>query len=160
DRYDSAFPNSLILAANLKDEDGTIEEDEASRWSLTERQECGSYNLVIPSSKKLAAIIDGQHRLFAFKFAASSRLDTQVICSVFVDLPKPFQAQLFATINSTQKPVDKSLTYELFGYNISEESEKYWSPDKLAVFLARKLNVEAGSPLKGRVIVAPLSDFA
>lgn len=160
DRYDSAFPNSLILAANLKEEDGNIEEDERARWSITEKQGCDSYSLVIPSSRKLAAIIDGQHRLFAFKFAASARLDIQLICSIFVDLPKPFQAQLFATINSTQKPVDKSLTYELFGYNIAEESEKYWSPDKLAVFLARKLNVESDSPLKNRIVVAPLNDFS
>jgi DNA phosphorothioation-associated DGQHR protein 1 len=160
DRYDSAFPNSIILAANLKEDDGTIEQDDGARWSIIEKQDCDSYNVVIPSSKKLAAIIDGQHRLFAFKFSASARLDTQLVCSIFVDLPKPFQAQLFATINSTQKPVDKSLTYELFGYNIAEESEKYWSPDKLAVFLARKLNVQSDSPLKNRIVVAPLNDFS
>jgi DNA phosphorothioation-associated DGQHR protein 1 len=160
DRYDSAFPNSVILAANLKEDDGTIEEDDQTRWSITEKQGCDCYNLIIPSGRKLGAIIDGQHRLFAFKYAASSRLDVQLICSIFVDLPKPFQAQLFATINSTQKPVDKSLTYELFGYNVSEEPEKYWTPDKLAVFLARKLNAESDSPLKNRIVVAPLNDFS
>lgn len=160
DRYDSAFPNSLILAANLNEEDGTIEEDEQARWSIAEKAGCDSYNLLIPSAKKLAAIIDGQHRLFAFRYAASARLDVQLICSIFVDLPKPFQAQLFATINSTQKPVDKSLTYELFGYNVSEEPEKYWTPDKLAVFLSRKLNAESDSPLKNRIVVAPLHDFS
>jgi DNA phosphorothioation-associated DGQHR protein 1 len=82
-----------------------------------------------------------------------------LVCSVFFDLNKPFQAQLFATINSTQKPVDRSLTYELFGYNISEESEDSWSPDKLAVFLTRKLNTEEGSPLRGRVKIAPEGDL-
>jgi hypothetical protein len=46
----------------------------------------------------------------------------QLICSIFFELPKPYQAQLFATINSTQKPVDKSLTYELFGYNSATTS--------------------------------------
>jgi DNA phosphorothioation-associated DGQHR protein 1 len=86
-------------------------------------------------------------------------LDTQLICSLFLDLPKPFQAQLFATINSTQKPVPKSLTYELFGYNLSEEDADHWSPDKLAVFLSRKLNVEEDSPLKSRIIIAPENDF-
>jgi DNA phosphorothioation-associated DGQHR protein 1 len=144
----------------LKEEDGNIEEDQNSRWYITENQNCDSYTLMIPSSRKLAAIIDGQHRLFAFRFADSSRLSVELICSIFVDLPKPFQAQLFATINSTQKPVDKSLTYELFGYNIAEEPERYWSPDKLAVFLARKLNVEDGSPFKGKITIAPLNDFA
>lgn len=160
DRSDSAFPNSLILAANLKEDDGTIEEDGGARWSIAEKQGCDSYILTIPSDKKLAAIIDGQHRLFAFKFAAAARLDFNLICSIFMDLPKPFQAQLFATINSTQKPVDKSLTYELFGYNIAEESEKYWSPDKLAVFLARKLNVESESPLKDRIVIAPQNELS
>jgi DNA phosphorothioation-associated DGQHR protein 1 len=159
-RYDSAFPNSVILAANYREEDGTIEEEESLRWSIAERQGAESYSLTIPTGRKLAAIIDGQHRLFAFGYAAPFRLGTQLICSVFLDLPKPFQAQLFATINSTQKPVDKSLTYELFGYNIAEESEKYWSPDKLAVFLARKLNMESDSPLNSRIIVAPENDFS
>lgn len=159
-RYDSAFPNSVILAANFKEEDGTIEEDESVRWSVSEQEGCGSYTLSIPSGKRLAAIIDGQHRIFAFGYVIPSRLETELICSVFLDLPKPFQAQLFATINSTQKPVNKSLTYELFGYNIAEESEKYWSPDKLAVFFARRLNSEPDSPLKGRIIIAPASELS
>ena len=158
DRYDSAFPNSLILAANFKEEDGTIEHDENARWSITEVN--SGYRLTIPTSRKLAAMIDGQHRLFGFKYSSPARLEMQLICSIFLDLPKPFQAQLFATINSTQKPVDKSLTYELFGYNIAEESESYWSPDKLAVFLARKLNMESDSPLNNRILVAPEADFA
>lgn len=94
------------------------------------------YRLTIPTNETLAAVIDGQHRLFAFaKADADKRLDIQLICAVFLDLPKPLQAQLFATINSTQKAVDRSLTFELFGYNVSDETEAYWTPDKLAVFL-------------------------
>jgi len=159
-RGDSAFPNSIILAANFKEENGTIDEDENVRWLVTETSDSESYRLTIPTGKKLAAVIDGQHRLFAFGYAAESRLAMQLICSVFLDLPKPFQAQLFATINSTQRPVDKSLTYELFGYNIAEERESFWSPDKLAVFFARRFNLESDSPLKGRIIVAPENDFS
>jgi DNA phosphorothioation-associated DGQHR protein 1 len=81
-----------------------------------------------------------------------------LICSIFLALPKPFQAQLFATINSTQKPVDKSLTYELFGYNIAEEPADHWTPDKLAVFLTRRLHTQKDSPLFGRISVAPKRD--
>jgi len=84
----------------------------------------------------------------------------ELICSVFMALPKPFQAQLFATINSTQKQVDKSLTYELFGYNISDEPSDRWTPDKLAVFLTRRLNTQEESPLRGRIAVAPQRDKA
>jgi DGQHR domain-containing protein len=82
----------------------------------------------------------------------------QLICAVFLDLPKPLQAQLFATINSTQKPVDRSLTFELFGYNVSDEHEEFWSPDKLAAFLARKLATERDSPLLGKITVSPKRD--
>jgi DNA phosphorothioation-associated DGQHR protein 1 len=75
-----------------------------------------------------------------------------------VDLPKSLQAQIFAVINSTQKRVDRSLTYELFGYNLAEEDESYWTPDKLAVFLTRKLATDQESPLRGRILVAPKRD--
>jgi len=169
-RPDSAFPNSIILAANFRQEDGLIEDDDLAieeghpeatgrRWSVEEHDD-GCCVLRIPTKGKLAAIIDGQHRLFAFVGARAPRLDMNLICSIFLDLPKPYQAQLFATINSTQKPVDKSLTYELFGYNIDEEDEKFWSPDKLAVFLTRKLGTDVKSPLKGRIVIAPKKDEA
>lgn len=142
-RPDAAFPNSIILTANFRKDDGLIEGDEFEledahseaidrRWTVDERED-GTCTLRIPSKEKLAAIIDGQHRLFGFVSARPQRLDMDLLCSIFIDLPKPYQAQLFATINSTQKSVDKSLTYELFGYNLNEEDEKYWSPDKLSV---------------------------
>lgn len=184
-REDAAFPNSIILAANYRKEDGLIEDggdsdlqmgeveyadDEAPqssqsserstsrRWSVDEAVDDHRCTLHIPSSAKLAAIIDGQHRLFAFAEAIKARRDMHLICSIFLDLPKPYQAQLFATINSTQKPVDKSLTYELFGYNVEAEEDKYWSPDKLAVFLTRRVGKEEKSPLRGRISIAPIMD--
>ncbi|MBR0324911.1 MAG: hypothetical protein IIX11_02130, partial [Selenomonadales bacterium] len=36
-----------------------------------------------------------------------------------------------------QKRVDKSLTLELFGYDLDNEPSNTWSPEKLAVFLTR-----------------------
>lgn len=84
----------------------------------------------------------------------------QLLCSIYLDLPKAYQADLFATINSTQKPVDKSLTYELYGYNISEEKSENWTPDKLAVFFTRKLATLNESPLKGKIKIAPKTDEA
>jgi DNA phosphorothioation-associated DGQHR protein 1 len=179
DRIDAAFPNSIILAANYNREVGfdldemeSIEEEEhkngapvaagvdSKSWTVVEKPD-GCFQMEIPSPDKLAAIIDGQHRLFAFtKADPSSRLGMQLICAVFIDLPKAIQAQIFATINSTQKPVDRSLTYELFGYNVADEEEEYWTPDKLAVFLARKLATQPSSPLKGKIAVAPKRDEA
>lgn len=167
DRADSAFPNTIILAANFRQEDGLLENgpDEIPqagtqdlRWSVSDSAD-GSTMLTIPTKEKLAAIIDGQHRLLGFtQVKDPDRLKMQLICSVFLGLPKPFQAQLFATINSTQKAVDKSQTYELFGYNLEDEDPKEWSPDKLAVFIARKLGTDSESPLKGRVVIAAETD--
>ena len=157
---ESTFPNSIILAANFREDDGTLESDDSLRWRVERDSNTGAFGLIIPSERKLAPIIDGQHRLFGFNFAKLERLDMELVCSVFVDLPKPFQAFLFATINSTQKPVNKSLTYELFGYNIENEPPDSWSPDKLAVFFARKLNSDEESPLKRRILVAAENDFA
>lgn len=164
-REDAAFPNSVILAANYIGETGSIltegdvEGDVAEALDATARwdvgvAENGVAELVIPSRRKLAAIIDGQHRVFAFTKAHADRSKMQLICSIFLDLPKPYQAQLFATINSTQKQVPKSLTYELFGYNVEAEEEQYWAPDKLAVFFSRRLGVDADSPLKSRIVIA------
>lgn len=167
-RSDAAFPNSIILAANYRKEDGLLEDDDeedssgekmpSDRWTIEESDDCCT--LRIPTRAKLAAIIDGQHRLFSFAHAKSQRLEMNLICSIFLDLPKPFQAYLFATINSTQKPVDKSLTYELFGYNVDEEEESFWSPDKLAVFFTRKLGTDEKSPIKGQIVIAPKKDSA
>ena len=181
ERVDSAFPNSIILAANYDsdvgfdlDEVEAIEEERledagsppataprSRSWTVSEDGE-GRVSLHIPSAAKLAAIIDGQHRLFGFAKTdpRGPSLRMPLVCAVFLDLPKPLQAQLFATINSTQKPVDRSLTFELFGYNVSDEPEEFWSPDKLAVFFTRKLGTDEGSALKGRVSVAPKQDEA
>lgn len=152
-RIDSAFPNAIILAANFRKDDGNIEDDPALRWSV--REEAGHWTITVPTAAKLATVIDGQHRLFAYAEAIAPRLDDDLVCSVFIDLPKAIQAALFATINSTQKPVDRSLTYELFGYNVAEQPAEEWSPDKLAVFLARKLATDPDSALFNRVLVAP-----
>lgn len=163
DSEEVAFPNSIILAANYAEIDGALEEDDDLRWrieTLTDSDGNLQYSLVIPSAKKLAPIIDGQHRLFSFNFSRSEKLRMPLLCSVFMDLPKPFQAYLFATINSNQKPVTKSLTYEHFGYNIENELPEAWSPDKLAVSLARKLNVEEDSPFKNRILIAAKNGFS
>lgn len=183
DREDSAFPNAIILAANFHTSGFTVDEylelnenDDSSpetkaklanaRWVITETKDNSGnahYYVTIPSNEKLAAIIDGQHRLFGFTsnyLKNEDRLKMQLLCSIYLDLPKAYQADLFATINSTQKPVDKSLTYELYGYNISEEKSENWTPDKLAVFFTRKLATLNESPLKGKIKIAPKTDEA
>lgn len=158
-----AFPNSIILSANFRPGTEELERDESIRWKV-EFEDSGDVSnrvgrIVIPTDTRLVSIIDGQHRLFAFDRANPERLNTPLICSIFLDLPKPFQAYLFATINSTQRPVNRSQTYELFGYNIEDEPADAWGPEKLAVFLARKLNADPDSPLHNRIMIAAENDI-
>ena len=148
-----SFPTSILIAANI-DEYGLIE-DENRRWSLLQKDD-DLFEINIPKkSLPSALIIDGQHRLNAFKYA-NEYTDIELVCSIFFDLPNPYQAYLFATINGNQKKVDKSLALELFGFNVEYEPSDTWSPEKLAVYLTRKLNFTKESPLYQKIKLAPL----
>jgi DNA phosphorothioation-associated DGQHR protein 1 len=158
DTVEAAFPNTIILAANYL-ESGELVDNDEERWHIDSSKGNANPRLIIPGSKKITAIVDGQHRLYGFNYAKKrEHLDMPLVCSVFLDLPNPFQAYLFATINYNQKPVDKSQSYELYGYNLELEDANAWSPEKLAVFLCRKLNTEDGSPFKGHIIIAAQID--
>jgi len=153
DTIEAVFPSSIILAANYSEE-GDIINDEAVRWRVEIEEGATVGKLIIPTRQRIASVIDGQHRLFGFTFA--SKMDRQsmpIICSVFLDLPNPFQAQIFATINHNQKPVNKSLSYQLYGFNIDDEDPDEWSPEKLAVFLSRKMNTDSSSLFENRIVV-------
>lgn len=159
DSVEMAFPNSIILAANYTSQ-GQISTDTTERWNIVEDINCGICNIRIPTDKKLAAVIDGQHRLNAFKYVGNLERfsNLQLVCSIYFDLPNSYQAFLFATINSNQKRVDRSLALEQFGYNVGEEPEKVWTPEKFAVFLSRKLNIDSiNSPFYKHIKVAPLN---
>lgn len=152
---DTAFPNSIIVSANYTQE-GLIEDDEELRWRIEEEK--GQPVLVIPSDKKLAAVIDGQHRINGFEKADEERKDMELIVVIYLDLPNPYQAYLFATINYHQKPVDKSLALEQFGFLTEIKPPELWSPELLAVHLSKRFNFEADSPFYNHIKVAPQND--
>jgi DNA phosphorothioation-associated DGQHR protein 1 len=165
---DTAFPNSIILAANYN-ESGLIEEDETIRWKLVSAEvnqvknvdslEEKLYFIEVPTKLKLAAIVDGQHRVNGFKNATDERKEQlELLVAVYFDLPNPYQAYLFATINYNQKPVDKSLALEQFGYLTQLAGPETWSPELLAVFLAKRFNIEDDSPFFNHIKVAPQND--
>lgn len=156
---DLAFPNSIIIAANYNEE-GFIEEDENELIRWTFQQIDGNlYEINIPTNKRLASIIDGQHRLNGFRDANNDRKqNTDLLVSVYFDLPSPYQAYLFASINYNQKPVNKSLALEQFGYLTELTPQSSWSPELLGVFLTRKLNTDVNSSFFNHIIVAPQND--
>jgi DNA phosphorothioation-associated DGQHR protein 1 len=152
---EATFPNAIILAANY-DENGRLIEEEQSRWRVGKSAD-GCWELTIPgTSARSASIIDGQHRLHAFDLlpAGAPERAMELLCVVFLELPTPYHAYIFATINFNQKKVDRSLAYDLFGFDLDERPAKFWSPDTTAVYLARLLNTERGSPLYGSIYPA------
>ena len=149
-----SFPTSILIAANI-DKDGRIIEDIGLRWDVRQTSSPDIYNLIIPDEVS-SLVIDGQHRLNAFKYTDANCLDIELVCSIFVDLPNPYQAYLFATINGNQKRVDKSLALELFGFDVDNEPQNTWSPEKLAVYITRRFNFTKESPLYQKIKLAPL----
>jgi len=114
---------------------------------------------VIPDLKINSTIIDGQHRVNGFKLLSEElQKGYDLLCSVYIDLPNPYQAFIFATVNMNQRKVDKSLAYELYGYNLNEEESNFWTPEKLGVFLTRKINFDKESCFYQHILVAAEND--
>lgn len=150
DGREATFPNSIIIAANSANEDDGDATEDKQPWRLV--QKGSEYQLVIPENPKLASVVDGQHRLYAFlKSTIPERQEFELLCSVFIDMPQPVQAMVFATINTNQKPVRRGLALNLYGYNVEDEDRTYWNPEKLAVFLTRRLNFDPDSPVHNRI---------
>lgn len=155
---DTAFPNSIILSANYNKK-GLIEDNETLTWKFEKAEGNNVYEIIIPTQTKLAAIIDGQHRVNGFREASLQRQEEmELLVAIYFDLPNPYQAYLFATINYNQKPVDKSLALEQFGYFTEVTKSETWSPELLAVHLSKKLNIENDSPFFNHIKVAPQND--
>lgn len=151
------FPTSIIVAVNIDNEGKMLDCEDKNRWTVS-KTENDVYNITIPNDNvKTCVIIDGQHRLNAFE-SLEEQKDIELVCSLFFDLPNPYQAFLFATINGNQKPVSKSLSLDLYGYNLEHEAKDKWNPEKLAVSLTRKLNFNDDSPLVNCVKLAPNTD--
>jgi DGQHR domain-containing protein len=123
----STFPNSIIVS---------VDSQYISNWEEIQNDKSISY-LVIEKNPEVFTIIDGQHRVAALNAAKD---DFMVILSMFIDLDIIKSAEIFAKINGTQKAVNPSIAFQLFGY-----SERR-SPQKTAHDIAKTLNETEGSP--------------
>jgi len=157
DSIESAFPNSIILAANF-DEEGREINDDGLKWEIQKVSD-DVFDIIIPTHQKVTSIIDGQHRLDGFRYINNmDRLNTELVCSVYFGLPISYQAYLFANINGTQTPVTKNMTYNLYGFNLQKEKKESWSPEKLSVFITRTLNFTKNSIFYKRIKISPTID--
>lgn len=74
--------------------------------------------IIIPIVPKGAQVIDGQHRLVGIKEAMEDDPEIgekEILVSLCINLTTKEAAKIFTNINAEQKPVPKSLIYDLFG---------------------------------------------
>ncbi|MTI53743.1 DGQHR domain-containing protein [Geosporobacter ferrireducens] len=91
------------------------------------------------ASGKIAFVVDGQHRLRAFEF--SKEKDFPLVVTALINLSVAEVAELFVKINYYQKPVNKSLVYDLLGI-----SEKIFPQYYIGHKVVEKLNENINSP--------------
>jgi DGQHR domain-containing protein len=127
DEKEGVIPNNIILDFYSK---------------LVEVNEEKS-TITFPSNKKVAWVIDGQHRLFGFDFA---KTQYPLLVIGFIRLNLDQDVKMFVTINTEQKRLPSSLTLDLLGIIGSDEDINTRCRDLVA-----KLNEEEESPWYDRV---------
>lgn len=115
-------------------------------------------------------IVDGQHRLMAMKMLYERMTQEDVIADEDVSYIRRYledyrfnttilvnydlweQGQVFVNVNFKQKPVNKSLYYEVFGAEYSEDA-KDWTRNRIYVAhkLTECLNNYNESPFNGKI---------
>lgn len=129
------FPNTVILTCDLINDEIDIDRSTTieSLIRLGEaklpflQQSEGSddrYVLYIPYEPRSVLVVDGQHRLEGLKAAKEEVKEKYEILVAFIlGFDRSVTAQLFYTINYNQKPVSRSLLYQLMG-EFSKELDK------------------------------------
>ena len=128
--------------------------------------------LYLPKNNKVALIVDGQHRSAALRAlllklnpslkVGKKKLDDLVdsefynfirdrinnfefLCTVLIDFNLYEQGEIFASVNFNQKPVNRSLYFDIFGASPNTERNEL----KLSHELVKHLNNSNDSVLKG-----------
>ncbi len=141
---DGILPSSIVVALNNKidwdSEDRKRVYDEEGY--ILKQELCDNvYTLSITPSMVDAFIVDGQHRLGAFAYAEDKKEDYELVVSIFLEMETTLQAELFGVINSKQKPVNKSLLYDLSEFSIDE-----YNAEKKCHTVAKLFNESEKSP--------------
>lgn len=101
-----------------------------------------------------AHIIDGQHRLKAFSSKYSKNIKFELVVSAYFGLELPTIAEIFTRINYFQKPVNKSLVYDLLDFNRDPEFVIFKEAHSLVI----KLNQDIDSPFYGIIKILGVGD--
>ena len=104
----------------------------------------------LPLQGRRAQIIDGQHRLMGLQAAMNENEEIgnkEVLVTMCLHLGTKEAATIFLNINSEQKPVPKSLIYDLFGEAVDDREHAINRSKDIADFL----NTEKNSPFWGKI---------
>ena len=114
--------------------------------------------LHLPSTYASAWVIDGQHRLYGYVYAKKSegfKNDKSTIpVLAYENLPADKEMNLFVDINSKQVKVNAGLLVELYADLQWASSDPEKAFQALLSRVASRLNSDATSPLKERMVVA------
>ena len=101
------FPNSILLSVDV-----TKINDFEDQYTQTEENEFGYFEF--PDDLKFS-VVDGQHRL-AGLFISDDKIvdDFELVAVLLFNISISTAAKLFSEINGRQKPVNKSLIYDLY----------------------------------------------
>ncbi len=136
------FPNSVLLSVNVTDLD-----DFEDQYLKYEDDEIGYFEL--PDDIKFT-IIDGQHRL-AGLFITDETIykEFEMPAVLLLNISISTAARLFADINGKQKPVNRSLIYDLYEEvdtvefdelkKIHQVCQKFYSDEKSPLFRQIKM---------------------
>ncbi len=119
------------------------------------------YTLYIPNNPNSTLIVDGQHRFFGTKMLFDSLNDKtmkaivndfEFIITYLVGFDIYEVGQIFATVNFNQKPVNRSLYYDIFGSAPQTDREGNLQNDiRLAHDLTVHLNNNQNSPIESMI---------
>ncbi|WP_307457960.1 DGQHR domain-containing protein [Chryseobacterium sp. SORGH_AS_0447] len=145
------FPSSMILSINSDHNEFTKDKFNVVDFDL-------------PGEQESCLIVDGQHRMKAMYelykdlenklFEENNReriLNYKFNCTILFGYDIWEQAKIFASVNFNQKPVDKSLYYDIFGEVPKSGKDEKLSNLYVAHELGKFLNSSSKSPLKGFV---------
>lgn len=105
----------------------------------------------IPDMPRAAQLIDGQHRVAGLTAAIEedrSLENLQIPVAIYEGLDTATCANIFLSINTEQKPVPRSLVFDLYG--VADETIVD-SAAARATDIARHLNDEPSSPYAGQI---------
>lgn len=128
---DATFPTPIILAVSEED------------FIPLASPNIGFISFKYDETKKIAEILDGQHRIAGISVADGKEFELPIV--VMFNLREEQKAYVFSTINGNQVKVDRSLIYDLF--DLSEAP----SPYKTCHYIARSMNSDPQSPFYKRL---------